>query len=97
MPSVGRSLHPAAVYTKMRDFYPHEMPRAERDGKLDNRASLPPLRGASASKRERMSVEQAWLPKRSHALASGLCGATGCTSYGTRGEGGQSNVTLLRP
>src|SRR4051794_36510781 len=47
--------------------FTHEKPRAERDGRLQNQASSPALRGAPVSKPERVFAKRAELPRRSHA------------------------------
>ncbi len=55
------------IYEGVIPGFTHEKPRAEQDERLQNRASSPALRGASASKPERVFAERAQLPKRSHA------------------------------
>ena len=47
--------------------FTHEKPRAERDGRPQNRASSPALRGAPVSEPERVFAKRAELLKRSHA------------------------------
>jgi hypothetical protein len=64
----------AAAEVSFRAGFTHEKPRAERDGKIQNRTSSPAFSGAPVSEPGRAFAEPAERPRCSRALALGFSG-----------------------
>jgi hypothetical protein len=65
--TITSDYEPGRVVLRQGSGFTHEKPRAERDGRPQNRASSPALRGASVSEPECVFATRAELLKRSHA------------------------------